>query len=68
MVLGRRDGICAALVDEHPDLGERIVIDVDSGEPLPMFIPRWGTGERSLYVPRPKGNLWPPDVANDGTG
>lgn len=42
-------------------LGERVVIDQDSGEELPVLIPRWGTGERSLYVPRPPGSLWPPD-------
>jgi hypothetical protein len=59
---------CPCRVYLDAPLGERIVIDVDSGEPLPMFIPRWGTGERSLYVPRPKGNLWPPDPRNDGAG
>jgi hypothetical protein len=41
-------------------LAERIVIDFDSNEPLPLYIPRWGTGEPSLCVPRPPGNLWPP--------
>lgn len=40
-------------------LDERIVIDVDSGRPLPLFVPGWGTGERSVYVPRPSGSLWP---------
>jgi hypothetical protein len=104
LALGWRDGICAAIVDEHPDLvyvrtlacrpkdeaddppdpdcsrndvdcgcrvyldaplGERVVIDVDSGEPLPMLIPRWGTGEPSFYIPRPTGNLWPPEGKTD---
>lgn len=46
----------------HAPLAERVVIDVDSGEPLPMYIPRWGTGEPSLYVPRPPGILWPPEA------
>jgi hypothetical protein len=106
VVLGWRDRICAAIVDEHPDLvyvrvlachedeaddprdpnrsrndvdcpcrvyldaplGERVVIDVDSGEPLPMLIPRWGTGERSFYIPRPAGILWPPEARKDGLG
>jgi hypothetical protein len=42
-------------------LGERVVIDVDTGEELPLCIPRWGTGEPSLYVRRPPGLLWPPE-------
>lgn len=41
-------------------LGERVVIDVDSGEELPLYIPRWDTDEPCLYVPRPPGPLWPP--------
>jgi hypothetical protein len=41
-------------------LAERVVIDVDTGAELPLYIPRWGTGEPSLYVPRPPGLLWPP--------
>ena len=41
-------------------LDERVVIDVDSDEELPFFIPRWGTGEPSLYVPRPPGPVWSP--------
>jgi hypothetical protein len=45
-------------------LDERVVIDVDSGEPLPLFIPHWDTDEPSLYVPRPAGCLWPPDHAS----
>jgi hypothetical protein len=46
-------------------LGDRAVIDFDSGEPLPLFIPRWGTDDRSVYVTRPEGNLWPPDRAEE---
>jgi hypothetical protein len=46
-------------------LGERIVIDVDTGRELPLLIPRWGTGEPSLHVPRPPGLLWPPDDLAD---
>ena len=41
-------------------LGERIVIDVDTGEELPLYIPRWDTDEPDLYIPRPPGPLWPP--------
>lgn len=48
-------------------LGERVVIDVDSGKELPYYIPRWDTHETDLYVPRPPGLLWPPeDVAKAG--
>jgi hypothetical protein len=39
-------------------LGERVVIDVDTGAELPFFIPRWGRDLPSLYVPRPPGDLW----------
>jgi hypothetical protein len=42
-------------------LADRVVIDFDSGRPLPLFIPRSGTDERSVYVPRPRGSLWPPE-------
>jgi hypothetical protein len=41
-------------------LGERNVVDVDTGRELPLFIPNWDTDEPSLYVPRPPGSLWPP--------
>lgn len=44
-------------------LGERVVIDIDTGEELPLLIPGWGTDEPSVYVPRPPGLLWPPDDA-----
>jgi hypothetical protein len=47
---------------EEP-LDERVVIDIDTNRELPLYIPRWGTGEPSLYVPRPSGSLWPPDDA-----
>ena len=40
-------------------LDERVVIDIDSGRPLRLFIPGWGTEEPSVYVPRPSGSLWP---------
>jgi hypothetical protein len=43
-------------------LGERVVIDVDTGAELPFFIPRWGEGLPSLYVPRPPGDLCDPDL------
>jgi hypothetical protein len=36
---GDTDCPCSVYLDAP--LGERIVIDIDSGEPLPMFIPRW---------------------------
>lgn len=49
---------CRVWLDEP--LGEKVVIDVDSGEPLPLFIPRRSDDEPSRYVPRPSGNLWPP--------
>jgi hypothetical protein len=41
-------------------LDERIVVDIDSGRPLPLFVPGWGSGKPSIYVPRPTGSLWPP--------
>ena len=106
VVLRRGDeGVCQAIIDEHPDrlyvraiaclpeepersdvswirtgevdcpcnwwldapLGERVVIDVDTGKELPLYIPRWDTHETDLYVPRPPGPLWPPeDVASAG--
>jgi hypothetical protein len=40
-------------------LGERIVVDVDSGEPLPMYIPRWVPANGSFYIRRPPGILSP---------
>jgi hypothetical protein len=45
-------------------LGERTVINVDTGRELTLYIPRWGTDEPSLYVPRPGGTLWPPEEMN----
>lgn len=42
-------------------LGERIVIDVDTDEELPMFVPRFAPEDRSFYMPRPPGLLWPPE-------
>jgi hypothetical protein len=60
------DSPCRVWLDAP--LGERIVIDVDSGEPLPMYIPRRGTGEPSLYIPRPPGILWPPEARKEGAG
>jgi hypothetical protein len=42
-------------------LGERVIIDVDTGRELPLFILRLGTDDTSVYVPRPQGSLWPPD-------
>lgn len=41
-------------------LDERIVVDIDSGRPLPLFVRGWGSGKPSVYVPRPTGSLWPP--------
>lgn len=57
----REEVDCGVAVWLDAPLGERIVIDEDTGEELPLLIPRWGTGEHSLYVPRPPGVLWPPD-------
>jgi hypothetical protein len=56
---------CPCNVPLDAPLGDRAVIDFDSGDPLPLFIPRWGTDERSVYVPRPEGSLWPPDRAEE---
>ncbi len=42
-------------------LGERVVIDVDTGRKLRLYIPRYDTDEPSLYIPRPRGVLWPQD-------
>jgi hypothetical protein len=56
---------CPCNVPLDAPLGERAVIDFDSGDPLPLFIPRWGTDERSVYVLRPEGSLWPPDPNED---
>ena len=40
-------------------LAERVVIDADTGQELPLFIPRWGDKDRrSEYVPRPPGDVW----------
>lgn len=48
-------------------LAERIVIDVESDEPLPLYLPRWGTHELSLYIPRPPGSLWRPPSLREET-
>jgi hypothetical protein len=58
----RKDEVdCPCNIVLDSPLGERVLVDVDTGAALPLFIPRWGTGEPSLYVPRPPGPLWPPD-------
>jgi hypothetical protein len=41
-------------------LGPRPVIDLDTGEELPLFLPASHVDERSRYVPRPPGDVWPP--------
>jgi hypothetical protein len=41
-------------------LGERVVIDLDTGDELWLYIPRWDPDEPSEYVARAPGNLWPP--------
>jgi hypothetical protein len=56
---------CGCCVWLDAPLGERVVIDVETGEELPLLIPRWGTGEPSLHIPRPPGLLWPPDAVSD---
>jgi hypothetical protein len=43
---------------EQP-LGDRIVVDIDSGQPLPLCVPGWGRDVPTEYVPRPTGSLWP---------
>jgi hypothetical protein len=53
---------CPCNVWLNAPLGERVVVDVDTKRELPLYIPRWGTGEPCLYVPRPAGTLWPPDA------
>jgi hypothetical protein len=53
------DWPCNVLLDAP--LGDRAVIDQDSGEELLLLIPGWDADEdRSRYVPRPPGPLWPP--------
>jgi hypothetical protein len=56
---------CPCCVWLDAPLGERIVIDVDTNREVPLCIPRWGTGQPSLYLPRPRGTLWPPASAAD---
>ena len=56
---------CPCNVPLEAPLGDRTVVDFDSGCPLPLFIPRWGTDGQSFYVPRPEGTLWPPDVIEE---
>jgi hypothetical protein len=41
-------------------LGDREVIDIETGLPLPLCIPGWGRGVPTRYIPRPAGSLWPP--------
>jgi hypothetical protein len=59
----RHETDCGARIWLDMPLGTRVVIDLDTGLELPLYIPRWGTGEPSYYVPRPPGDLWPPDDA-----
>ncbi len=61
----RHEVDCGCAIWLDAPLGERMVIDEDTNEELLLLIPRWGTGEPSLYVARPPGVLWPPD---DRTG
>ncbi len=56
----RHETDCPLNVWLDEPLGERVVIDLDTGEELPLFILRWGTDEPSEYVPRPPGDLWQP--------
>jgi hypothetical protein len=50
---------CPCRVWLDAPLGERAVIDIDTDEELPLFIPRWGDpNARSEYVPRPPGDVW----------
>jgi hypothetical protein len=53
---------CGVAVWLDAPLGERIVVDEDTCEELPLlFMSRGGTGEPCFYIPRPPGVLWPPD-------
>ena len=49
---------CNVWLDEP--LGERIVVDIESGRPLPLCVPEWGRDAPTEYIPRPAGLLWPP--------
>ena len=57
-----REMDCPIRVWLHAPLGARIVIDLDTGQELPYFIPHRHLDEPSFYVPRPPGDLWPPPV------
>ena len=52
------EGPCNVWLDEP--LGERIVVDIESGRPLPLCVPGWGRDRLTEYIPRPAGLLWPP--------
>lgn len=41
-------------------LGERVVVNYENDEPLPLYIPHWDSDEPSEFVPRPPGDLWTP--------
>jgi hypothetical protein len=54
----RWTGPCNVWLDAPLDT--LMVMDIDSGWPLSLFVPGWGTEEHSVYIPRPNGALWPP--------
>lgn len=56
--------VCPIRVWLDAPLGTRDVIDIDTGEALPFYIPRFDVdGPPGRYIPRPPGDLWPPDPA-----
>jgi hypothetical protein len=57
----RHETDCPCNLDLAAPLGTRVVIDLDSGEELRLFIPRWHLDEPSEYIPRPPGELWHPE-------
>jgi hypothetical protein len=54
----RHETDCPCNVWLDDPLGTRAVIDLDTGEELPLYIPHWDTDEPSEYIPRPPGDLW----------
>ncbi len=60
----RHETDCPCNVWLEAPLGERVVVNYENDEPLPLYIPRRGTDEPSELVPRPPGDLWPPSDAS----
>lgn len=56
---------CPVRVWLDEPLGPRPIIDLDTGEELPLFLPRRNLNQSSRYVPRPPGDVWPPLYLED---